>query len=187
VTHSVSLFGGFGQAFYDLDPDKLVEVGDRWVPAEIVVKLPGNANEPDIGLRIEVRQGVPVYTEVVLHARSDGPDVRSRDVADIALDDWLDAIVAACSYSRLGAADSWVKGDRRDALANVRKVRSGRPRISRERLVRVAEIYREHFDARPTDAVRRAFGVSDRTAARYVENARKAGLLPPTTPGKKKA
>ena len=43
-----------------------------------------------------------------------------------------------------------------------------------------------HFD-RPTEAVARSFGVSHRTAARYVQQARAAGHLPKTDPGKKKA
>jgi DNA-binding transcriptional regulator LsrR (DeoR family) len=73
------------------------------------------------------------------------------------------------------------------ALANVRRARSGRPCISRERLQKVAEIYREHIDDRPTEAVSRTFGISHRTAARYVQQARESGLLPDTTPGKRKA
>ena len=36
----------------------------------------------------------------------------------------------------------------------------------------------------PTNAVKRAFGCSDRTAGRYVTLAREAGLLPETTQGK---
>jgi hypothetical protein len=75
----------------------------------------------------------------------------------------------------------------RQALENVRRARVGRPRISREHLEQVAEIYRKHFDDRPTDAVRRAFGLTESTADRRIRAARKAGLLPTTTPGKKKA
>jgi hypothetical protein len=75
----------------------------------------------------------------------------------------------------------------RAALTNVRGVRSGRPRLSQERLQGVAKIYRQHIDDRPTQAVSRAFGKSHRTAARWVQQAREAGLLPDTTPGKRKA
>jgi hypothetical protein len=49
-----------------------------------------------------------------------------------------------------------------------------------------AKIYRQHFDKGPTEAVRRSFGVSYRTAARYVQQARTAGYLPATDPGKKR-
>jgi hypothetical protein len=144
-------------------------------------------------MKIEVWQGIPVYTEVSLRARDDGSDVRMRDL-NLPLDAWLELIVAACSLS--GAADDesgrrtlvqrpW-EVDRGAAIANVRRARRGRPRGSPE-LQRVAEIYREHIGDRPTDAVSRAFGKSHRTAARYVEEARRVRLLPPTTPGKKKA
>jgi hypothetical protein len=52
----------------------------------------------------------------------------------------------------------------------------------------VADVYRANIDGNPTRAVKEDLGyASDRTAARRVERARAAGLLPPTTPGKRKA
>lgn len=60
-------------------------------------------------------------------------------------------------------------------------------RTARERLQEVDETYHEHIDDRPTEAVSHAFGISHRTAARYVQQARESGLLPDTTPGKRKA
>ncbi|WP_414688638.1 DUF6214 family protein [Mycobacterium sp.] len=76
--------------------------------------------------------------------------------------------------------------DRKSAVANARRTRKGRPRGSVD-LEKIADIYRMHLNDRPTDAVSRAFGKSHRTAARYVGEARRAGLLPPTTPGRKNA
>lgn len=183
----VSLFGGVGRADFDDRPSNLVEVGDRSVPSRIVATFPGNLEGPDLSLTIEVRQGIPVYTELVLRSQPGSPDVRNKYLANIHLDDWLEAIVAACSRRRVGP-NTWVgEADNHAAVVNVRQARAGRPRLAPEHLVRVAEIYREHVAGRPTEAVKRAFGVSDRTAARYVQAARKAGILPPTTPGKKKA
>ncbi len=143
-------------------------------------------------MKIEVRQGIPVCTEVTLTARPDGPEVRDKDLEYLRLSDWLEQIVALASMKYSGSFPGGVTGwakpvDDYTALRDIRRHRSGRPRMSRERLQKIADVYREHFDSRPTDAVRRAFGVSDRTAARYVDHARKAGLLPSTTPGKKKA
>ena len=141
-------------------------------------------------MTIEVRQGIPVYTEVTLQARPDGPEVRRRDL-DLPLDRWLELIVAACSL--VGAVDASGRTtlvqpiEDRAALMNVRRARSGRPRIPQERLEKVADVYREHIEDRPTEAVSGAFGVSHRTAARYVQQAREGGLLPDTTPGKRKA
>jgi DNA-binding transcriptional regulator LsrR (DeoR family) len=53
-------------------------------------------------------------------------------------------------------------------------------------LEEVAALYREYFDDGPWQVIADRFGVSEVTAGRYVGKARKAGLLPPTTPGKKK-
>lgn len=185
---------GFGTAKYDAEsPDDWAQVGDRWVPRRIFVHSP-MADQPDLTMTIEVRQGIPVYAEVAVRARPDGPDIRRKDLDDLPLDDWLEQIVAACSLiatelDESGRPKSLRKkgSDRRAAMANARRVRSGRPRISSERLQKVAEIYREHIADRPTIAVTRAFGVSHRTAARYVQQARESGLLPDTTPGKRKA
>jgi hypothetical protein len=184
---------GFGTATYDAETvEDFVSVGDRWVPRRITVQsaLP---DQPDLTMTIEVRQGIPVYTLLTVQARPDGPDIRRKDL-DLPLDDWLERIVTVCSLiapelDASGHPKSLVKkpSDRSAAMTNVRRARSGRPRISSERLQTVAQTYREHIADRPTDAVSRAFGVSHRTAARYVQQARVAGLLPDTTPGKRKA
>ncbi|KZS80269.1 hypothetical protein B4U45_27885 [Mycobacterium persicum] len=187
------MFGGHGRAFYD--EGAMTTVGDRQVPQQIYVEVRGGTSEPDLGLKIEVRQGVPVYTELVLRARPDGPEIRDKDLSYVYLSDWLEEIVAACTWAQ-DQTGHWMvqtiggekgKGERAAAVANVRRVRTGRSRMSQEQLQKVAEVYREHIDTRPTQAVAAAFGKSDRMAARYVDLARKAGLLPPTSPGKKKA
>ena len=60
--------------------------------------------------------------------------------------------------------------------------------VTRAELEEVARIYREHVDASPTRAVAMLGGyASERTAARRVQQAREAGLLPKTTPGKRRA
>ena len=74
------------------------------------------------------------------------------------------------------------------AAEAIRSARSskGARRITPTFLARVAEIYRANLDHAPTLAVQKAFVVSPRMASEYVQRARRAGLLPPTTPGKKK-
>jgi hypothetical protein len=67
-----------------------------------------------------------------------------------------------------------------------RKARRGA--VSKAELEQVAKVYREHLVGGPTAAVRLLLGYkSERTAARRVQQARAAGLLPATTPGKRKA
>jgi hypothetical protein len=50
----------------------------------------------------------------------------------------------------------------------------------------VARIYQEHLDAHPAKAVALLGGYTERTAARRIKEAENAGLLPPTTPGRKR-
>ncbi len=64
-------------------------------------------------------------------------------------------------------------------------VKDVRPEVAE--LENVARAYREHIDTTPTRAVQLAGNYSERTAARRVQQARAAGLLPKTTPGKRKA
>jgi transposase len=56
-----------------------------------------------------------------------------------------------------------------------------------ELLRAVAKIYIDNVGDAPRAAVAKAFGVSPRTASRYVDAAREAKLLPLTTRGRKKA
>jgi hypothetical protein len=51
----------------------------------------------------------------------------------------------------------------------------------------VAALYRDNLDNKPWSAIARHYNVTEATAGRYIVLARKAKLLPPTEPGKKKA
>jgi hypothetical protein len=191
MTQSIRFWHGHGLASWDIAGDKVV-VGDRLVPEQISVNVLGGPSTPDFSMKIEVRQGIPVCTAMTLTARPDGPEVRDKDLEYLRLSDWLEQIVALASMKYSGAFPGGVTGwakpvDDYTALRDIWRVRSGRTRMSHERLQKVADLYRQHVNDRPTEAVARAFGVSHRTAARYVDQARKADLLPPTSPGKKKA
>lgn len=50
----------------------------------------------------------------------------------------------------------------------------------------VAEVYLRNFNGAPTKAVAEHFGVKPTMASNYVKAAELAGLLPPTTPGKRR-
>jgi len=183
--------GGRGKVEYDAPrPSNMVDVGNRVVPRRIYAAIEGGPDEPDVQMIVEVRQGLPVCTAVGFTSRADGPEVRVRDLKSAPIVDWTDEIVAACSHLRMESGGIMqVAGPEARATARreVARARVGRPAVSSEYLEKVAKVYREHSDDRPTHAVQRAFGGSYRTAARNIERARAAGLLPPTTPGKKKA
>ena len=79
--------------------------------------------------------------------------------------------------------------DHVDAVRAFQRARKGRSarKITPAFLERVAETYRTNLNGNPTEAVARTEGVAHRTAGGYVEKARDAGILPPTTRGKKGA
>jgi hypothetical protein len=78
-------------------------------------------------------------------------------------------------------AESWqVENDLRSAQER----KTGPPPAELES---VARVYRQAINGKPVEAVRFYLGTSYRTAARRVEQARAAGLLPPTRQGKKEA
>ena len=179
--------GGSGRIKWD--PSDKVEIGNRRrVPREMLAHIRGGNNEPDLLLRIEVRDGVPQYSEVTFRSRPDGPEVRDKHLAALRLTDWLEEIVASVS-SVAQPGSGWAKPVADvTAKRDVRRVLASRPRtVTPELLQRVAETYRAHVNDRPTVAVQRAFQVSHRTAARYVRQARDDGYLPPTQPGRKQA
>jgi Family of unknown function (DUF6214) len=178
VTHT--FFDGRGRAEYL--PSERVPVGNRQVPQTIVVSIRGGSNQPDYQMKIEVRRGVPQWTEVTLRARPYGAEVRDKDLSVVRLDTWLQQIVAM--VSTIGGSKP--QNDQK-ALTDIGLAMKGRPRISREHLKEVAEIYRAHIDSNPTEKVAAAFGKDRRTAGRYVRQARDAGLLPPTSRGKRNA
>src|SRR4051794_23456181 len=99
VTQTFTFMDGHGRA--EWDPADKVEIGDRrQVPREISVQIRGDKSEPDLVMKIEVREGIPRWTQVTLVARPDGPEVRDKDLAAIRLNDWLERIVAMCSTVR---------------------------------------------------------------------------------------
>ena len=75
------------------------------------------------------------------------------------------------------------------AASRLRGMRAGQTRrgITPQLLDQVARIYKANVDRNPNKAIELHFGVAQRTAAEYVSRARKRGLLPPTTRGKKQA
>lgn len=182
MTHSFTFWDGAGTATWDVAD---VVVGDRLVPQEINVSIRGGFKQPDLDMKIEVRQGVPQWTEVVLRSRPGGPEVRAKDLDAIRLDDWLEQIVAECSLKKSGSG--WGKPVQDiSAVRDIRSVRRSPRSVTPEMVSAAAEIYKAHFDGRPTDAVARSFGVSYRTAARYIQHARATGLLSKTEQGRKK-
>ena len=167
----------------------LVRLGDVLVPARVTTDSSVDASAPLLTAAYEVRDGRPECVELHITCRPDGRGIRLRDVEE------LFTLDAACEAAFSGFAirpdQDWATAPvqpelRPEAARNVRRAR--RTRTRRSELDRVAQVYREHLDGHPTEAVRLVLSYgSHRTAARRVQEARAAGLLPPTTPGQRKA
>jgi len=183
---------------------KLVPLGDRLVPERIDVTFPSTADLPSLAMVIEVRDGVPQCTSLHIDATEGSREVRSLDLSAVRIEDWIEELTALASW-KIEPTQGYVPGEGyptvsrtyggpagaaheragRTAVRNAR--RAARRTVTPQLLEAVAKVYRANIDNKPTDAVQVSFAVSYRTAGRYVQLARGAGLLPLTTPGKKEA
>jgi hypothetical protein len=177
------------------------QIGDRLCPTWLEVLVEGH-DGPNLFRRIEIRDGRP---EVVAWSWWSKPgqrevkqkDLRNAQVASI-LDELYPAFVIQIDTTNNQAipavsGELAARGEDPPAFYAARKLvdqlrtAPGHRAINPELLKSVADVYRRNFDHAPTQAVARTFGVKSRMASAYVDRARRAGYLPPTKQGKKKA
>jgi hypothetical protein len=182
---------------------RLVFVRGALMPEVISIEYrDGEYQSALVCARIEVRSGEPRLVE--LRLSSDAPTgVDQRDLSWIDSAKLVEVVVHAVSVPLSldeSGAPSSIEGVRApmDALVDllrglidmkvsVRRLRA-RPRtITREFLEQVAATYKSNINHAPTQAVEQFLGVSPRAAAGYVQRARREGLLPATTRGRKQA
>lgn len=167
--------------------DSYVVVGDRYLPSRIDVTFPGGSDSPQpaLSFTIEIVKEIPTVTRLELKTREGGGGVRPSHLDDIRrrLNDWTEAIVAASMMEVVSNTDGTLvvvdrADSRRENIKATRVMQSGaRRKITPNLLGRVAEVYRDHEDDSPVDAVSLAFDTSYRSAARWVQKARQEGLL----------
>lgn len=175
--------------------ERIGEQGEYMIPTAFVEEVTGKDGTPDASVRYEIRDGRPECVEITIKAKPDGRPIQTSDMnAFRSIDQLIETAVAANAkktYPDEETGTRW-RGPRgeeefwaaRKAVYQRRAPRANSP----EELEAVAKIYREHIDGAPLDAVRQLMNYgSHRTAARRVQMARKAGLLPPTERGRKKA
>jgi hypothetical protein len=166
---------------------RYVLVGDHHVPEELTLELDGDEGRPSTIARMVVQAGRPELVEVRLISRPGEPGIRQTDLRQIEVAAMLDLLAGYAVRIEDGTV-TW-GGPEEPAYAAaagaLKQSRSAR-RITPEFLQSVADVYVANIDQNPTQAVRRHYFVSERMASEYVQRARRAGLLPPTTPGRKK-
>lgn len=169
---------------------RYVGVGDVLVPETMVISTPGDASTPSVRARVEVRDGAPRVVSIAFESGPADGEVRQshlRSVEVSALLEFHGGMAMKIEDTDDGAVVSF--GERLDGAAVARTIRNerSRRRLTRAFLEQVAEVYRANIDHAPTRAVRERFYVSERAASGYVAAARDAGLLPPTSQGRKNA
>jgi hypothetical protein len=172
----------------------LTMVGDVAVPRVAVYAHDGDEGEPDLEVTFEVRDGRPECVDFHVRAKPGGRGIRTADLQMVSnLDVVAEHLYAAVAPVPGGSAFNWMWRQTEENVAQARRTvhearKARRGTVTKAELEQVAKVYREHLDAGPTQAVRLVLRYSsERTAARRVQQAREAGLLPATTPGKRKA
>lgn len=176
-----------------------VPLGTALVPRTASLEIEGSEGAPDATVRCEIRNGRPEVVEIVIRAKPDGRGIRSADMSLLSNVDVLaENIVAEVAIVKEPDADRgpdrWVghppnteqerwalKGEVNRARTATRGARGPSPEL----LERVAQLYRSHSAGSPVKVIAAQLGCSERTAARRVNQARLAGLLPLTTVGRK--
>lgn len=188
------------------DETELLE--DVAVPRSIELTTSGGA-DPDMYVRVELRDGSPVLTELAWKSGPHQKEIRQKhlrqtDVAKLVTDLVISTIRRERGLSTAALRERLAEEVDVEVIKELKRVRQQsedaarrfveRQRLPRERRVmtddflqKVAEVYREHIDGAPTKVVGETFGVQPRMASKYVDRARQKGFLPPTVRGQKKA
>ncbi|UXA04418.1 hypothetical protein KXD96_15415 [Mycobacterium sp. SMC-2] len=177
----------FGKATFAMG--SLIPLGQSGlhVPSVVDVDFSKDRTAPSRRLKIEVRDGHPMCSEIHLVARPGGRGLRNTDVRALAdLGRWTEEILNECNVY-IGPDGIPSRPGSRDSLKEIGAARVQRRKISPTLLKEVANAYRSNVTKAPTRAVADSFDVPYRTAARWVELCRsdEFGLLPKTKMGKK--
>ena len=172
--------------------DDLASVGQMQMPARFTLHLRDDDNgRPNVDLTWQVRDGAPKCTEVHIAAAEQGPEIRVTGLAGIRIEDCLERTVWWLMSVRVDGSDEvqlpdkthWFDfGRAREAVAQTRAAR--KVKITDGVLQEVADIYRANVSDKPTEAVAEHFGKQHRTAALYINRARKRGFLGEAIKGK---
>lgn len=176
----------------------LVPLGDFVFPRKVEWRFEGENGDPNLKASFEYREGRPQCVAVEVTASPDGRAVRTADLAVLEVDKMtVTAFTQFAMHSTFDPERNSTELTPVD-LDNEREfwavingvetaVKAPRRGVTQAELERVADIYRRDADRDPTRAVEIELGYgSRRTAERRLKQAEQAGLLPSTTPGKKR-
>jgi hypothetical protein len=166
-----------------------VEMNGVQVPVWVKERRHG-VGGPNLTVKVAVREGSPEVVELSFRSGPDQSEVRQKHLRAVDVDR-LASDLYAVFVAEFG--ENPTRDDEARAMRVAEKIIE-RQRLPREYRIltddvlrQVAEVYRANIKRAPTQAVAKQFGVKDRMASAYVDRARKAGHLPPTKQGQKKA
>ncbi len=147
---------------------------------------------PDTFIRVELRDGSPQVVQLSFSSGQQQNEVQQKHLRSVDVDRLATDLLApwiAEEFTEPGASRDEYERAERIAIKFLERQRLPREYrvITHDFLKSVGEVYRQNISHAPTKAVAKAFGVKDRMASTYVDRARKAGYLPPTKQGQKKA
>jgi hypothetical protein len=175
--------GLIGWLIYDeLGPTVRVEQVD--IPAEFHLRFPGATDQPSLHINYQIRDERPVCVGVRLDAKPQGREIipYDMDVIRQMLVEWTQGSVISVIQN-----ENEITEDEARAAYTAISRKPKRRTITERLLTDVARLYRDNIDGKPWSVIARHYNVSEATAGRYVVLARRAGHLPPTESGKKRA
>ncbi len=167
-----------------------VRLGDRIFPERFVLTMEYDDGWPELRLDFAVVDGRPQCRGVHVTSSGDGGhEVQSSHLRLIRVNDLLEAVTTSVARRVVseegGVLESVMDISDDTRYGTIRQVRQVRKsRITDDVLREVAEVYRANVDNNPTEAVASRFGKAHRTAALYVERARRRGFLGAALKGK---
>lgn len=179
-----------------MNPKNFVRVGDFVVPRRVEWHFAGDKGDPDLSAVFEFRDGRPMCVDVCVSASAGGRQVRSADLLALEVDKMT--VVAFSRFTMRSVFNPETNvtttvpvDDEREVWAAINgieaAVKAPRRGVTQAELERVAEIYLANIATEPALAVMVQMGYgSQRTAHRRIKQAETAGLLPATTPGKRR-
>jgi hypothetical protein len=170
------------------------EVDGVLIPDQFYLRFPGGSDQPSLRVDYLVRDSQVVCAGVHLDAKTEGREINSSDLEFVRrqLSELTrTAITSVMQYERADESGALIRGmvgddEANDAYRSLSK-KPKRRKITANHLRKVASLYTENIDGKPWAAIAEHFNVSPATAGRYVVQARKAGYLPATESGRKKA
>ncbi len=173
-----------------------VPLGDYVIPRRVEWHFEGDNGDPDLWAFFEYRDGRPQCVAVRVAASKHGRAVRTSDFQLLEVDK-----MTVTAFSRFAMRSSFDPetnvttmepvDDERDLWRVIdgveEAIKAPRRGVTQAEIEKVAEIYLDNVRSDPTREVevQMRYG-SRRTAERRIKQAEEAGLLPTTTPGKKR-